>query len=158
MEDTSGFPVTRWLFFPEEVESLRAAGQAAVAAVATVDDAVAAHLEVLARASAAGGGAAPQAEREVLRAELAAVEVEIQKAHDARAASEEQWAASEAARASQGPVRLPAADALAPAAQPQARRAALAPGRPRQREALPAAADSKAAAKVPGRRRVELCN
>ena len=76
----------------------------------------------------------------------------------AAAAADKAWAASEAARASQGPVRLPAADALAPAAQPQARRAALAPGRPRQREALPAAADSKAAAKVPGRRRVELCN
>ena len=76
----------------------------------------------------------------------------------AAAAADKAWAASEAARASQGPVRLPAADALAPAAQPQARRAALAPGRPRQREALPAAADSKAAAKVPGRRRVELGN
>jgi len=77
----------------------------------------------------------------------------------AAAAADKAWAASEAARASQGPVRLPAADALAPAAQPQARRAALAPGRPRQREVShPAAADSKALAKVPGRRRVELSN
>lgn len=73
----------------------------------------------------------------------------------AAAAADKAWAASEAARASQGPVRLPAADALAPAAQPQARKAALEAGRPRQREA---AADSKAAAKVPGRTRVELCN
>lgn len=72
----------------------------------------------------------------------------------AAAAADKAWAASEAARASQGPVRLPAADALAPAAQPQARRAALDPGRPRQREvSKAAAADSKAAAKVPGRRR-----
>lgn len=72
----------------------------------------------------------------------------------AAAAADKAWAASEAARASQGPVRLPAADALSPAAQPQARRAALDPGRPRQREvSKAAAADSKAAARrVPGRR------
>jgi len=79
----------------------------------------------------------------------------------AAAAADKAWAASEAARASQArhrgerPVLLPAAAALAPGAQPQVRRAALEPGRPRQREVLGlAAVAAKAAAKAQDRRRV----
>lgn len=68
----------------------------------------------------------------------------------AAAAADKAWAANEAAR---GSVRLPpAAAALAPGAQPQVRRAALEPGRPRQREVSGHAA--KAAAKAQDRRRV----